>query len=232
MDNMNKRPFPIEGISISKSFPRRDSSRTILFQDLSLSIEEGEILGLMGQSGLGKSTLGNILLNITPPDRGDVLWCGTKLKDLTRSRKKALRPLFQKIQQDPIGSFPANRTLRKLFKDFFCWGKHPLSPSKKIWDSTLEEGMEKASLSEKLLDRFPFQLSGGELQRFALLRAMLFNPLFLVADEPTSRLDPSVQAKVCHMLAREARTTGMAILFISHDQSLLEAVCSRILKLK
>jgi len=221
----------IEGRNLSKSFRRKDRSRITLFRDLSFHIEKGEIVGLMGPSGQGKSTLGNIMLGITGPDGGNIMWNGSDIAHMQKAEKAELRPRFQKIQQDPGASFPPQYMLRELFHDFFKWGRHPFLSTREKWDEALSEGMEKASLDEKLLDRRPCQLSGGELQRFALLRAMLFSPLFLVADEPTSRLDPSIQAKVGRMLESEAKKKDTAILFISHDRALLEALCSRIVTL-
>lgn len=221
----------VEGTALSKSFMRRDGSCITLFRDFSVCIDAGEMVGLMGPSGQGKSTLGNILLGITRPDKGRIMWNGSDIAHMPKAEKAELRPRFQKIQQDPGASFPPRCTLRNLFGDFFRWGRHPLLPNRQEWDRALSEGMERASLDEKLLDRFPCQLSGGELQRFALLRAMLFSPLFLVADEPTSRLDTSVQAKVARMLESEAKEKDTAILFISHDRALLEALCSRIVTL-
>jgi ABC-type oligopeptide transport system ATPase subunit len=224
--------FTVEGQSLSKDFLRKGGSRIALFSHLSVSFKKGEVVGLVGPSGKGKTTLGNILLGLTAPNNGKVLWEGQDIRTLPKTKKKDLRPYFQKIHQDPGASFPQNRLIKTIFEDFFRWGHHPAISSEKVWWDTLGEGMEKASLSERLLHRYPCQLSGGELQRFALLRAMLFSPLFLVADEPTSRLDPSVQAKVARMLVEEAHAKGIAVLFISHDEVLLNALCSRIIRLE
>lgn len=186
----------------------------------------------MGPSGRGKTTLGNILLGLLPADGGSVRWSGEELGRLAPGKRKTLRPRYQKIHQDPAASFPPRRTMTEVFRDFFRWGRLPDCLDREGWRQALAEGMEKASLSERLLGRYPCQLSGGELQRFALLRALLFDPLFLVADEPTSRLDPSVQARVAGLLTHEAEERCLAVLFISHDEALLEAVCSRILRLE
>lgn len=222
----------VEGQHLSKIFTRKNNTRVTLFSNLSLSLYRGEIVGLWGLSGKGKTTLGNLLLDIISPDEGNVLWEGENISTLSHKEKKRLRPLFQKIHQDPGSSFPSHLKTQTVFRDFYKWGKHAVFSSEQHWWDSLHEGMKKASLSEKLLDRYPCQLSGGELQRFALLRAMLFSPLFLVADEPTSRLDPSVQAKVAHMIAEDAYKRNVTILFISHDKALLRAICSRIIHLE
>jgi ABC-type oligopeptide transport system ATPase subunit len=230
--SLMKNIFAVEGQSLSKTFLRKGGSQIVLFSHLSVSFKKGEVVGLVGPSGKGKTTLGDILLGLIVPDRGKVLWKGQDIRTLSKTKKKNLRPYFQKIHQDPGSSFPQNRLIRTIFEDFFRWGYHPALSSEKEWWNALGEGMEKASLSERLLHRYPCQLSGGELQRFALLRALLFSPLFLVADEPTSRLDPSVQAKVAHMLVEEAHVKSIAVLFISHDEVLLNALCSRIIRLE
>ncbi|MDN5319279.1 MAG: hypothetical protein PWR00_1242 [Thermovirga sp.] len=222
----------VEGLCLSKSFKRKNNTYVTLFSNLSFSIYKGEIVGLCGESGKGKTTLGNLLLNIIHPDEGSILWNGKDISMLSRKERKRLRPLFQKIYQDPALSFPPHQRIQDMFKDFYRWGKHTSFSSERAWWDSLREGMVKASLSEKLLDRYPCQLSGGELQRFAILRAMLFSPLFLVADEPTSRLDPSIQARIAHMIVKNAKEKNTAILFISHNRALLEAVCSRIIYLE
>jgi len=223
---------PIEAVNISKSFFRKDGSQVVLFRHLSLSIAPGEILGLMGASGQGKSSLGNILLGLLSPEEGKILWQKKSLKGLPPEEYRCLRPRYQKVYQDPSASFFPGHTLYRTFQDFFRWGRRPELSRKEEWESSLRKGMEQAALSEKLLQRYPWQLSGGELQRFALLRALLFDPFFLVADEPTSRLDASVQARVARFLTEEARKRGVAVLFISHHQALLEVLCSRILQLR
>ena len=223
---------PIEAVNISKSFFRKDGSQILLFRHLSLAIAPGEILGLMGASGRGKSSLGNLLLGLLSPEEGRVLWQGKNLKELPPKEYRRLRCRYQKVYQDPSSSFSPRHTLYHTFRDFFRWGKPSGFSPRKEWEDSLRRGMEEAALSEKLLQRYPWQLSGGELQRFALLRTLLFDPFFLVADEPTSRLDASVQARVARFLTDEARKRGLAVLFISHHQALLEVLCSRILHLR
>lgn len=224
--------IPIRGQNLSKSFRRKGGAEVALFRDLSLALKPGEIVGLSGISGQGKSTLGNILLGLLPANEGSVMWQGKKLEHLSREEYRTLRPRYQKIHQDPGSSFSPRHRLNEIFQDFFRWGKHSNLSDREEWNEKLREGMKKASLSEKLLLRYPWQLSGGELQRFALLRALLFDPFFLVADEPTSRLDSSVQARVARFLAEEARERKIAVLFISHEEALLKVLCSRILRLE
>ncbi|MDH2291346.1 ATP-binding cassette domain-containing protein [Cobetia sp. 10Alg 146] len=181
---------------------------TSLLRDVELSVKGGEIIGIQGASGCGKSSLGDALLGLLAPHSGRVLQYAERLE-------------YQKLYQDPVATFPPRRTLGRLLKD--------LSARHRLDDSQLPQLMAQLSLAPELLSRLPGQVSGGELQRFALLRLMLIKPRFVFADEPTSRLDPLVQQEVIACMVKMVREQGTALVLVSHDAALLRKVADRVL---
>lgn len=180
----------------------------LLFSGVNLTLRRGEILGVTGPSGSGKSSLGDILLGLLPPDTGRVL------RDDTIARTR-----YQKIYQDPPAAFPARITIRQNLND--------LVRLHRLDGKSIEPLMERLRLSNDLLDRLPADVSGGELQRFALLRVLLLDPVFLFADEPTSRLDLITQQETVSLLSDLAREKGCAVLIVSHDKALIDKTCHR-----
>ncbi|HBF28249.1 ATP-binding cassette domain-containing protein [Rhizobium sp.] len=179
-----------------------------LFSHIDLSVQPGEIVGVTGPSGSGKSSLGDILLGLLAPDAGRV----SRAEGVSRHR-------YQKIYQDPPSAFPPRATIRRTLVDLVAL--HGLKAS------AILPLMHRLRLNPSLLDRRPGEVSGGELQRFALLRVLLLDPVFLFADEPTSRLDPITQQETIALLVELAREKGCALLIVSHDTALIEKTCDR-----
>jgi peptide/nickel transport system ATP-binding protein len=184
----------------------------VLFSGFDIEIAAGEIVSIVGPSGCGKTTIGNILLGLTKPDAGAVV------------RDRGLSPLrFQKLYQDPPAAFAPHQTVRKGLNDLArLHGKD--------W-TEIEVLCGRLRLQPALLDRLPGQVSGGELQRFALLRALLLDPAFLFADEATSRLDPVSQQDVVTFLQEIVEETGLAVLLVTHDRDLAAKVSTRLIEL-
>lgn len=194
-----------EGLSVSRGGRR-------LFDGLGLDLHPGEIVGIWGPSGCGKSTLGDVLLGLARPDRGRV------------TRGAGLAPQrFQKLYQDPPSAFPRCLALGRALDD--------LVRLHRLDGARIPQLMSRLRLSPALLARRPAEVSGGELQRLALLRLLLLDPVFLFADEPTSRLDLITQAEVTGLLTEVARETGMALLIVSHDPELLSRSADRVISL-
>ena len=182
-----------------------------LFRDVSLDIAAGEIFGITGPSGCGKSTLGDVLLGLHRPSAGRV----------TRTASRA--SAYQKLYQDPVAAFPRHQSLQRTLSDVArLHGQDPRQ---------IEHHMERLGLAPVLLDRKPSEVSGGELQRLAILRLLLVRPAFIFADEPTSRLDPITQAEVISLLVETAERDGCAIMLVSHDTALVAKTADRGLSL-
>ncbi|MBW4656659.1 MAG: ATP-binding cassette domain-containing protein [Kaiparowitsia implicata GSE-PSE-MK54-09C] len=197
----------VSACGLSKRFGERP-----LFDELSISVRRGEIVAIVGPSGCGKTTVGNILLGLVAPDRGEV------------ERTAGMAPTrFQKLYQDPPAAFVPHQTLRQSLGDLLKL--HGLD-----W-MRAEASMERFGLGRELLDRRPSEVSGGELQRFAILRALLLDPVFLFADEATSRLDPVSQKDVFAILIEAVRERSLGLLMVTHETALAETVAHRILKL-
>ncbi|WP_404344751.1 ABC transporter ATP-binding protein [Vreelandella venusta] len=183
-----------------------------LFRDLSVSVRPGEIVGVVGPSGCGKSTLGDILLGVTRPNAGRV--------DIPREMPRLGR---QKLYQDPPAAFSPHWSLTQLLED--------LQRRHRFEQRAIAPLMQRLGLNEHLLSRRPGEISGGELQRFAILRVLLLKPRFLFADEPTSRLDPVTQQQTLSLLVELAREQACAVMLVSHDPALVEKVCDQTLTL-
>lgn len=183
----------IQATGLAKSFARER-----LFSDVSLSIHQSEIVAVTGPSGCGKTTLGHILLGLERPDAGTV------------HRPASTPPhTFQKLYQDPPAAFAPSRSLRQSLHDLITL--HRLS-----WLDA-SELMRELKLGAELLDRLPDQVSGGELQRFALLRVLLLKPAFIFADEPTSRLDPITQKVTMTLICASANAHRFGVILVTHD---------------
>lgn len=231
---MNNSKYCISADNLSKFFYSKNGKVKKLFSEFSIKIKPGEIIGLTGPSGCGKTTLGDILLGLKKPDMGKVNWNGKPVDKLDKKSRAFMRPYFQKIYQDPPSSFPFHQTIKQALLDVANLISSNRTGSKgirEVIDQQICKVVQRVNLNKSLLNRYPGQLSGGEIQRFALSRALLLQPLFLVADEPTSRLDPSVQAQITRLLMEIAKECKMGILFISHDLELLKVACTKVISL-
>ena len=196
--------------------------------DVSFSIRPGEVLGLAGESGCGKSTTGMTVLKLHAPTGGSILFDGEDLAAIKgRQRLKRFRRGAQIVFQNPYESLNPRFTVRRSVLEPIAI---QLPEERERHEAMVRLALERAGLIpvEDFLDRYPHEMSGGQLQRVAIARAIAVEPRFLVADEPVSMLDVSVRAGILNLFRKFATELNMGILYISHDLSTMRHICSRI----
>lgn len=192
--------------------------------NVNFSIMKGETFGLVGESGCGKSTTGKMLLRLTEPTSGKVFFKGEELTSKSGKELLAIRRNLQMIFQNPYGSLDPKMTLKTILEEpLKIHGINKNSREKRI-----KELLSYISFSSSYLDRYPGEFSGGQLQRIAIARSLALNPQFIVADEPVSALDVSIQAQILNLLIDLQKELDLTYLFISHDLSVVQYVSDRV----
>ena len=186
-------------------------------------IEAGRSFGIVGESGSGKSTLARLVMALTPPSAGEVKLEGRSLFALSRAELKAARADFQMVFQDPFGSLDPRMKVERIVAEPLARG---LSRSERA--ARVAAGLAAVGLEEAAARRYPHEFSGGQRQRIAIARALVTRPKLVVADEPVSALDVSIQAQVLNLMADLQRDAGVTYLLISHDLAVVGHVCDEI----
>ncbi len=215
-----KKYFPVRG-----GLLRRVSNVVKAVDGVSFSIPAGRTMGLVGESGCGKSTLGRTLLRLQEPTSGQVLFDGN---DITRLSKRELIPERRKMQiifQDPYASLSPRRTVAQSIREPL--DVHRIGSAAER-ERRVIELLDVVGMSPQVRDRYPHEFSGGQRQRIGIARALALNPGFIVADEPVSALDVSVQSQVLNLIADLKRDRGITFLFISHDLAVIQHVSDEI----
>ena len=211
--------YPVGG-----AFRRKTQLRAL--DGVSFDIAAGEVLGLVGESGSGKTTAGRTLLRLTNPTGGSIRFRGQDITSLSRRKLRPVRRHMQLIFQDPYGSLNPRMSVERLLSTPLIVHEPALSRAERR--RRVEEALELVGLYAGAADRYPHEFSGGQRQRIGIARALMSRPELLVADEPVSALDVSVQAQVVNLLLDLRERLGLAILFIGHDLAVVGAVCDRI----
>jgi oligopeptide transport system ATP-binding protein len=190
-----------------------------------LTINPGEVVGVVGESGCGKSTLGKCIIRLIEPTGGSILFDGVDITRLDHGQMMPFRRKMQIIFQDPYSSLNPRLTVRKLLREAIEF--HRVAPSEQV-ETVIDELIGRVGLRKDAKDKFPHEFSGGQRQRIGIARALALKPRFIVADEPVSALDVSIQAQVLNLLMELKDEFGLTLLFISHDLKVIEHFCDRV----
>ncbi len=216
----------LEGRHLTKEFPSGKNKKVMAVSDVSLYLDRGEILGLVGESGCGKSTLGRLLIRLLKATSGELYFCGEKISGLSERQFLKYRKQLQIIFQDPYASLDPRMTVRSIIAEPLVTYR-VCSGSDAVTEKVLEL-MHAVGVPEEFLYRFPHQFSGGQRQRIGIARAIALDPPLIVCDEPVSALDVSVQNQILNLLRELKRDRGLSYLFISHDLSVVRQMADRV----
>lgn len=194
-------------------------------RDVSLTVAPGEFVGLVGKSGSGKSTIGRAVCGLTPSVGGRVIFDGRELGSLSSSEERKLRQRIRVVFQDPFSSLNPRMRIGRIIREGL---RHDTSLSRDERQRAVEEMLEAVGLTREMANRFPHALSGGQRQRVAIARALIAKPDLIIADEPVSALDVTIQAQILSLLKNLQGEFGFACLFISHDLHIVEQLCARL----
>jgi peptide/nickel transport system ATP-binding protein/oligopeptide transport system ATP-binding protein len=223
----------VEARDLVKHFPlqrgvvlRRGDAAVHAVDGVSFDVREGETLGIVGESGCGKTTTARLLLALAEPTSGTVAFEGEDLTRASRGRLKELRRDMQMVFQDPYSSLNPRHSVGAILAEPFAI--HDLARGEGERKRAVQELMEQVGLNPEHYNRYPHEFSGGQRQRIGVARAIALRPKLIVADEPVSALDVSIQAQILNLLRRLQRELGLTIVFIAHDLSVVRHMCDRV----
>ncbi|MGE6541178.1 ABC transporter ATP-binding protein [Bacillus luti] len=215
-----KTYFPIKGGIFSRTI-----GHVKAVDGVSFTINKGEVFGLVGESGSGKTTIGKTILRLVQKTEGEVKFKGKDVYSLSKEELRKHRPNMQLVFQDPFSSLnPRMRIGEALGEPMLA---HGLATKENVREKVTEV-LELCGLAPYHIDRYPHEFSGGQRQRIVIARAMVLNPEFIVADEPVAALDVSIQAQIINLFSELQEKKGLSYLFISHDLSVVEHLCTKI----
>ena len=211
-----KKYFPVRG-----GVFLRHVGNVHAVEDVSFSVDRGKTLGLVGESGCGKSTVGQTILNLHNPTAGNIFYDGRDIATMNRAELKDLRRNVQIIFQDPFESLNARHTVSRILEEPFLIHDLGTSAERRDWAGDL---LHRVGLQTDALDRFPHEFSGGQRQRIGIARAIALKPKLVVCDEAVSALDVSIQSQVINLLMDLQREMNLALIFIAHDLAVVKHV--------
>ncbi len=230
-----KKPFDPEAIlevrHLRKCFPLKKTltgkvtQELIAVDDVSFKLKAGETLGIVGESGCGKTTMGRAILKLHQPSGGRIIFNGEDITDYKSSQMREIRKQMQIIFQDPYSSLPPRSTVGGILSEPVT--VHNIVPKSEVKDYVLDL-MEKCGLRDYYYERYPHEFSGGQRQRICIARALSVNPSLVVCDEPVSALDVSIQAQIINLLKSLQESMNLTYIFISHDLSVVKFISDKI----
>ena len=210
---------PILEVKNLKKYFNTPSGVLHAVDDVSFTLEKGKILGVVGESGCGKSTMGRAILRLHEPTSGEVMFEGRDITKISTEEMRKLRSEMQIIFQDPFASLNPRKTVSEIIGEPLRL--HKIYKSAAEREKHVLELMEVVGLAERLVNTYPHELDGGRRQRIGIARALALNPKFIVCDEPVSALDVSIQAQILNLLKRLKKERGLTYMFITHDLSVV-----------
>lgn len=228
----NLRPPLLQTIGLGKTYalPRRQlwqaPPQVIALQDVDLTVYGGRNVGIVGESGSGKSTLARLAMALDKPTTGQVLWNGQALSVMSGAALRAARRDCQMVFQDPYGSLDPRMTVQRIVAEPLQALSHTSRAEQR---EQAAEALTQVGLHHNDLDKYPHEFSGGQRQRIAIARALITRPQLIVADEPVSALDVSIQAQILNLLLDLQQRFGMTYLLISHDLAVVNHLCDEVL---
>lgn len=228
----NLRPPLLQTMELGKTYtlPRRQlwqaPPQVVALQDVDLTVYSGRNVGIVGESGSGKSTLARLAMALDKPTTGQVLWNGQAVSAMSGSALRAARRDCQMVFQDPYGSLDPRMTVERIVAEPLQALSHTSRAEQR---EQAAEALTQVGLHHRDLDKYPHEFSGGQRQRIAIARALITRPQLIVADEPVSALDVSIQAQVLNLLLDLQQRFGMTYLLISHDLAVVNHLCDEVL---
>ncbi len=216
----------LEQLKFRNSRLIREKTTVKAVNDVSLSIKPSETLSVVGESGCGKSTLARVVLGLYRPNSGKVFYRDERIDNLSHEKMLPFRRKMQMIFQDPYASLNPRKTVTQTLEEPLTFHHPSMKPSE--IDEKIASVMEKVGVDPAWASRYPHEFSGGQRQRISIARALILDPEFIVADEPVSALDVSIQAQILNLLMDAGRDLGLTYLFITHDLSVVHHISTRV----